>query len=512
MLPALAQEQPDEDIVRFAIERFEVVGNTILSPDEIDNVVKPFTGPGKTAGDVEKARDKLEKYYHEKGYPTALVNIPEQSVESGVVQLKVIESKIRRVRITGNEYFTMESILEKMPSFRPGEILYLPSIQDELAQVNAHPDLKVAPVLMPGKELGTIDVELKVKDKLPLHGSLELNNRSTHDTTDLRLNALIRYDNLWQKEHSISFQFQTSPQDTDEVRALAFSYVFPTFWNPDHVLALYGVMSDSEVAFGQGFETVGKGYILGLRNVIPFEPRDTYTHGLSLGLDYKDFDDTLSFSDDDDDTVTPITYLPLSVTYNSALNHHSGVTRFNAGLNMVFRSMVTDEEEFEDKRYESRGNYVYATLGVERYQPLPKDFQLTVKVDGQLSDQPLPSNEQYFAGGLKSVRGYKETEEVGDNAIHATVELAYPEFAGLFKLPDWAILSPHIFYDIANLEVLDPLPGQDQPNGLSGTGVGIRGQLSRYLNYEFSWGLALESTSNTESGDQQFYFVLKGQF
>jgi hemolysin activation/secretion protein len=501
-----------EGLVTFTINQFDIIGNTKLSPEEIENTLAPFLGEDKAAQDVEDARTILERYYHKQGYPTALVNIPEQTVESGTVQLQVIESNIRRVRITGNKYFTMESILKKMPSFRTGEILYLPKIQEELAQVNSHPDLKVAPVLMPGKELGTIDVELKVKDKLPLHGSLELNNRSTHNTTDLRLNALVRYDNLWQKEHSISLQYQTSPEDTEEVRALAVSYVMPAFWNPDHILALYGVASDSEVAFGEGFQTVGKGYIAGLRNVIPLPSRETYTHSMSLGVDYKDFDDTLSFVDDDDSTETPLTYMPLSLNYNSVLSHLGGATRFLVGFNVVLRGLVTDREEFEDKRYKSRGNYIYTTLGIERYQNLPWDFQLLVKGDGQISDQPLPSNEQYVAGGLNSVRGYMETEEAGDNAIHGTIELAYPPLAKRLGLPEWISISPHLFYDIASLRLIDPLPGQEQPGTFSGTGAGMRGTLSRSLEYEVSWGRALDDTSQSESGDQQFYFVVKGQF
>ncbi len=502
----------DGDTVSFQINSFEVSNNTVLSSMEIKNTLKPYTGQKKNAEDVEKARDALERYYHKQGYPTALVNIPEQTVEDGIVGLEVIESTIRRVRVTGNRYFTMESIRKRLPSFEPGEILFLPKVQEELAQINRNPDIKVAPVLMPGKKLGTIDVELKVKDKLPLHGSLELNNRSSHDTTDLRLNGIIHYDNLWQKEHSVCLQYQVSPEDADEVEAIAGSYVLPAPWNEDHMLAIYGVWSDSDIAFGQGFQTIGKGMIYGVRNVMPLPQVGNYNHNLSMGFDYKDFDDDLSFLDGGDTMKTPITYLPFSFSYNSSLSHLSGSTNFSGGINILFRGLVTDEKEFADKRFKSRANYVYATLGVERYQILPKGFQLFVKCDGQIADQPLPSNEQYFAGGLKSVRGYKEAEDAGDNAIHGTIELFYPELAKYLGLPDWCSISPNIFYDIAAMRIKDPLPGEDQPDTLTGTGAGIRGNLSRFFEYELSWGVALKETARTEKGDQELYFVMKGQF
>jgi hemolysin activation/secretion protein len=278
------------------------------------------------------------------------------------------------------------------------------------------------------------------------------------------------------------------------------------------MLAIYGVWSDSDIAFGEGFQSIGKGTIFGVRNVMPLPRVGNYNHSLSLGFDYKDYDDDLSFTDGTDTIETPITYLPFSVSYNSALDHHWGTTKFSGGLNVLFRGLVTDEKEFEDKRYKSRANYVYATLGVERYQLLPKGFQLFIKGDGQISDQPLPSNEQYFAGGLKSVRGYKETEEAGDNAIHGIFELLYPELAKRLGLPDWCIISPNLFYDIAKMSLKDRLPGEGKPDTLAGAGAGIRGSLSRYLDYEVSWGMALKETDRTEKGDHELYFLVKGQF
>ncbi len=511
IIPA-ACEEVDVAVQGFTVSRFDVIGNTKLEDEEIERVLEPYMGLNKTAQDVEKARTALEKYYHQQGYPTALVNIPEQTVEDESVQLKVIESKIRRVRITGNRYFTMEAILKKLPSFRPGEILYLPKVQKELAQVNCHPDLKVAPLLSPGKILGTIDVELKVKDKLPLHGSLELNNRSTHTTSDLRLSGLIHYDNLWQKEHSVSLQYQISPQDTKEVEALALSYVLSAPWNSDHILAIYGVWSDSNIAFGEGFQTVGKGYIVGLRNVIPLPMMENYAHSLSLGVDYKDFKDTLGFQSGEEDIRTPITYLPVSLGYNSTCNHHGGVTRFGLGLNAVFRNLVTEKKEFEDKRFKSRGNYSYATLTVERNQSLPGGFGFFAKGGLQVTDQPLPANEQYLAGGMKSVRGYKEAEMAGDNAIYGTAELFYPNAAGLLRLPGWIEIAPYLFYDIASLKLKDPLPGQYEPETLIGIGAGLRGTITRHLEYEMSWGAAQRGTDQTRTGNQELYFVLKSVF
>lgn len=286
-----------EEVQRFHIKGFIVEGNTLLADKpfaeiyddsprfdtlSVQEILEEFLGPDQTVEVIEAARDKLERSYHEQGYPTVLVNIPEQTVEDGFVKLQVVESVIRRVRVTGNRYFTMENILKDVPTLDEGEIIYMPHLQEELALVNRNPDMRVEPVLVPGKTFGTVDVELKVTDKLPLHGSLELNNRASADTSPLRLNGVLRYDNLWQKEHSVSLQYQTAPKKTEEVQVMAASYVMPTPWNDDHRLAFFSVWSDSQSAFGEGFQMIGSGYTFGARYVMPLAPYKLYTHNISV--------------------------------------------------------------------------------------------------------------------------------------------------------------------------------------------------------------------------------------
>lgn len=500
-----------EDPVSFEIRQYELLGNTLFTDQELQTRLRGFTGTQMNANDVEEARTALESFHHEKGYPTVLVNIPEQTVEDGLVYLQVIESKIRRVKVTGNRYFTMDNILSDLPSFAPGEVLYIPRVQMELGSVNRNRDLEVTPVLIPGKKLGTINVELKVKDHLPLHGHVELNNRSGHETEDLRLNVSIGYDNLWQREHSVSLQYQTAPQETSEVEVFALSYVWPAPWNDQHVLAVYGIQSDSETATGEGFEVVGKGTIFGARWVVPLPPNGDYAHNVTVGIDYKDFDEELG-TGTGEPLYTPITYLPLSFSYSASLPDRWGATQFSGGLNMALRGLVTDQREFEIKRYQATGNYLLATLGVERMQALPWKLRLFTKVDGQVASQPLISNEQYYAGGMQSVRGYKESEEAGDDAIHGTVELHAPDLGALLGWEDRFNCRPFLFYDVAAMSIQDPLPEEDGSSLLEGIGGGLRGTFLDAWEFEVAWAMALEDTGRIGEGDMRTHFKIRYVF
>ena len=530
--PAAGQDAPGEaDAASFTISGFKVNGNTLLpaKPIMLDeempilipnlaDILEEFEGDGKSIKDVEAARAKLEKTYHDLGYPTVLVNVPDQTLEEGIVVLEVVEGKVRRVRVTGNRYFTMADIVKDTPSLKPGAIIYLPRLQEELMVVNTHPDMKVEPTLMPGKDFGTVDVELKVEDKMPLHGSLELNNRNSVDTTDLRLNGMLRYDNLWQKGHSASGQFQTSPQDTDEVQVISASYVLPPPWQDEHRLAFFGIWSDSQTAFGEGFQTIGSGFIAGIRYVIPLTPYAMYTHNFTAGLDYKDFDETVGFTGEEDLT-TPMQYWPMSFSYSGTLPDEGGLTIFSAALNMSLRELGTDTEQFAIKRYQSRGGYLYGTFGVERRQKLPWQTALYGKLDGQVASEPLISNEQYTTGGMESVRGFKEASEAGDNAIHFTTELSTPDLLKSVNAKFPCNLEPFLFYDFAALSVKSPLEGQDSSFNLSGTGAGIRGKIAEHYSVEADWAIALTSSSEVSSGeptvsagDQEIYFKVKYTF
>lgn len=505
--------EPDE--LKFTIDAFEIMGNTVLPEKLVTATVNPFTGTNKTTRDVETARTTLETLYREKGYPTVLVNIPEQSITQGTVRLEVVEGRVRIMKVTGNRFFTKEKILKDLPSFAPGEIIYMPQARRELNIINRNPDFKVAPVLMPGKYPGTVDIEMKVKDKFPLHASLELNNRSTHSTTDLRLNGVIHYDNLWQKEHSISFQFQTSPEDTDEVRALSASYLLHAPWNDEHLLAVFGVWSDSDTAFGDQFQVIGEGFLVGVRYVVPLTEYHGYTHHLTLGIDYKDFDELLDFQDSDEenqDETVPINYIPLSVMYGSFLPDNTGRTGFSAGLSLGIRGTVSQQGDFENKRYKSRGNYVIAELGLERTQKLPGRLQLWNKLAGRMANQALISNEQLSAGGMASVRGYKESEVLGDSGFTSMLEFRSPDLMSLLEGTDQVKVIPYMFYDYATLRNKDPLPGESQPGQLHGVGIGVRGAFTRYLGYQVDWGVALANSEHTESGDSLVHFKVKGAF
>ncbi len=492
---AEANTQVEPAVNYFDIYEFQVEGNTKLTNLQIETAVYPHMGEKKSIDDVNKARDALEKTYHQAGYLTVLVDIPEQDVDKKIVRLNVTEGKVAKFRVKDSKYFSLGRIKALSPSVQEGQVPHFPTLQADITRLNRSSDKRVTPVLRAGKTFGTVEVDLKVEDTLPLHANLELNNRYSRDTTKPRLGGTIKYDNLWQREHSLSLNFLVSPENTDEVQVLSANYLW-RFDTSDILLALYGVRSKSNVATVGGVNILGDGTILGARLIKPLPNLDNYFHSISLGIDYKDFGQTIVFGTDFE---TPVTYAPLSASYSGTWQGATGRTQLNTGVNVGLRGFISDEAEFEARRVGASSNFFVAKIDLQRTQNLPKDFQLLAKIDGQYSGSPLIPNEQFLVGGADTVRGYLESEEAGDQGIHSTLELTSPV---LFKNVNWLQNTKlAAFYDIAKFRTIDPLPGQDRQSVLAGYGIGLRAKAWKNFNLNLDLAWALRDSAATEKGD-----------
>jgi hemolysin activation/secretion protein len=482
------QDAPSETKPHFDVFEFQVEGNTVLANDLIERAVYPFMGEGRSIDDVEAARTALEQVYRDRGYATVAVDIPPQKVVGGTIVLNVVEGRIARLRVQGSRYYSQDRIVAAVPALAEGSVPRLPEAQKQLAAVNTTLDKRVTPLLRPGKAPGTTEVDLQVEDQFPLHGSVEFNNHQSPNTTASRVLASLRYANLFQREHTIGLQFQTSPQNDSEVQVFVGSYSLPV---GDGTLVLSAVRSNSSSFVGGGIGVFGKGNTFGLRYLLPLGGDGSppgLSQSLTLGLDYKDFKQSLSLNDTTG-FKTPIRYMPFSLNYSGQRIDDSGVTEFGAGLVFAFRGLASKAQQFEDKRFQAKSSFVIAKFNLGRTQKLPRDYSFYASIDGQASGQPLVSNEQFIVGGVDSVRGYLESTQAGDVGLRGTLELRSPSLVsdeGRIDFVQW-----RAFFDIAHVLVRAPLPGTSSTFGLSSAGAGltVKAKPGFSLRADLAWPL-----------------------
>lgn len=501
----------------FTVSEYQIEGNSVLPATAIEQAVYPYLGADKTISDVEQARKSLEQVYQKSGYSTVFVDIPEQSVVSGVVRLRVTEGRIAKLSVTGARYYSLGRIRSQISGLAPGTVPYLPQVQGQMTAANrAAADRQITPVFRAGRTPGTVDVELKIKDQAPLHASLELNNRYSSNTSHTRAIGQVRYDNLWQREHSLSLQYQTAPQNSDEVQVAAATYLLRSE-NSDQLTALYVVHSSSDVAAVGDISVIGSGNIYGVRRIVPLPPGKQYFHSLALGVDVKDFKESVVLLGADG-VNTPIRYLPFSVAYNASLPGNSVTSQFSTTLNFSLRNLADkkidncggqQEDQFECKRRGAHSNYFYLKTEYQRTRKLPYDMSWTAKLSGQVASQPLISNEQLSAGGSDSVRGYRESERLGDDGWLAGMEWRSPSFVPGKSLQELLFV---MFAETARLRVKDPQPEQQSRFDLTGAGLGLRFIAWKNLKGELDWARALKDGATTKKDDGRFHFRLEYGF
>jgi hemolysin activation/secretion protein len=272
---------------RIFIHEYQVKGAHQLTRLEIEEAVYPYLGPGRTKDDVEKARSALEQAYRAKGYQAVSVQIPPQPWQDGSIILQVTEAPVGRLRVEGSRYFLPSQIKAMAPSLAEGKVLNFNDVKRDIIALNQLSDRTVTPSLHLGLMPGTVDVDLYVKDKFPMHGSLELNNRYSANTSELRLDGSVSYDNLWQLGHSIGGSFELAPQNVNEVKVFSGYYLarFPEMsWLS---LALQGTKQDSAVSTIGNLAVAGRGEVIGLQAVFVLPGGKEVSHTLTLGLDYK---------------------------------------------------------------------------------------------------------------------------------------------------------------------------------------------------------------------------------
>jgi hemolysin activation/secretion protein/AraC-like DNA-binding protein len=198
---------------KFKVSAYDVQGNTLLPPRTVKDILRRFTGEEVTFDTIRAAQGTLQMAYRERGYATVIVGLPQQTLDTnGIVQLKVTEGRLAEIRIVRNYHFSSNNVMRALPGLKTNTFLVDKLFQAELDRANANRDRQIYPELLPGPVEGTSALQLRVEDRLPLHGRFELNNQCTPGTPDLRINSSIQYDNLWQLEHSVGFQYGFSPQ------------------------------------------------------------------------------------------------------------------------------------------------------------------------------------------------------------------------------------------------------------------------------------------------------------
>jgi hemolysin activation/secretion protein len=499
---------PDGDaapVYYFDVREYRVLGNSVLPERDIETTLHSLLGDHKSLADVETARAALEKTYHDRGFGTVFVDIPEQDVSDHIIRLKVTEARLHEVHVLGARHYSERKILAALPAVAVGGVPDLLALHEQLAKLNQRSaDLSVLPVLSAGAEPGTVDLSLKVDDHLPFHGSVQFDNQYTPNTDPLRATVAFSYGNLFQEFDSLSAEYQIAPQKISEVNVVAANYAWTAFTTGLRP-SLSFIDSNSNVPAVGTDGVLGIGQIYGAR-LAYFLPGST-TQSITLGADYKHFRDTIGPAGGQP-IETPISYLNLSLAYSGSWSSDRQQLSVSTAANYGPRDPPNSAPDAASRPSQGESSYFYQRLEASVSEHLPKDFQLILRGAGQFTTDPLVTNEDFAISGADGVRGYLEAESLADKGLKGSIQLQTPT-AKLKSLP---LGDGFLFYDAGRASIIDPSAGEPALTELSSWGIGVHVVPGYWINGSLTWADPLRTTPYTRRGDSRLLFLLRGTF
>ena len=497
-----SREPPLSMRERVMVRQFELTGNAVFSAEELATVTAPYTHRALTAEELQEVRRQLTLYYVERGYLNSGAIIPDQSVEEGVVRIRIVEGRLSEVEVIGNTHLRAAYFQDRL---RPqaDAPLNVQELQDRLQLLQQNPLIEqLQAELAPGVRPGEGVLQLGVRESRPYEIGFAVanNNPPSVGATRAYLYGLDR--NLTGVGDSLGLSYGHSLESsTDDWRVF---YARPLNAR-DTTVQVWAEQNETSVIEDR-FDTLDitstlQTYGLSLTHPLYRTPQQTLSFGMNLERRHSES----SF----------LGGIPLPFTPDQEEDGQATVmvARFvqewlDRRLDQVIAARSTFSFGFDAfgatvNAYEPDGQFV-AWLGQLQWARRfgERDYQVIFKAILQLADDPLLPMEKCALGGLETVRGYPENTLVRDDCFVASLEFRVPVYqlplAGVSRGPNEGQVQLAAFADYGwakNKGEFDL-----EPNSIYSAGVGIRWDPSAKIHAALYWGYPFQEVNIGDEG------------
>ncbi|MCC0177137.1 ShlB/FhaC/HecB family hemolysin secretion/activation protein [Waterburya agarophytonicola K14] len=416
-----------EDDIDVPIQTVRVKGDTILTQAEVDGIAKPLEGKTVTLAELRLAIDDLTQIYLERGYITSRAVLDESSLDSGNIQIQIVEGSVKRIDVKGTK--RLENYVRDRVNLAAGTPLNSAKLEDSLRLLRLDPlfaNVEASISAGDNPEVGQSVVEVRVTESDRFNAKVSIDNYSPPSVGGERLGLKADYRSLFRGGDTITASFYPRFSALTDTFDFGLEYQIPV--NARNGTVTTGInINRNEVINPIGeelddleIEGESERFNLGFRQPIIQNPRQELA--LSLGFDYQD-GQTLLFqsgfpfglgSDENGETTTSV----LRFGQEYIKRQVSGAWAFRSQFNLGFGAFgaTENEEPIPD------GQFISWLGQMQRVQVLNSDNFLVIQADIQLTPDGLLPSQQFVIGGGQSVRGYRQNVRSGDNGLVISVE------------------------------------------------------------------------------------------
>jgi hemolysin activation/secretion protein len=264
--------------------------------------------------------------------------------------------------------------------------------------------------------------------------------------------------------------------------------------------------SSSTVPAAGTLGVLGKGDIYGSHITWPLLSTEATSQTILFGADYKHFFQDIAASPTES-LHTPVNYMNWSLGHQGVWRGETRVWSAFTSINFGIRGVVNEADDFENARFLARPNYMYLREDASVVQKLG-NWSVRLRITGQYTDEPLLAYEQYSIAGSDGVRGYLESEQLGDQAVKGTLQVESPP-AHFGRFGGGTLF---VFFDAGKMWVIDALPDTPDHASLRSIGAGFALNAPFGLTGLLTWAYPLAESVGTPAHDSRVLFLVRGAF
>ncbi len=512
LLGPLAPELTAEELK--SVRGIKVIGLKVPgSQAKLESSLMEFTKKNTLNVDTIKLiQSRIKGFYEKQEHPFVLIQVPKQDVTGGVLQFRIIESRIGQVTIEGNEWHSTR-VLKQFLGVEPGEELDQSKLMQNLNFINQDPFLQADLVYAQGAQDYTTDITLAVKERDQIQLYAGLDNYGVETVGRNRWFMGFNWGNAFGLGHTLAYQY-TASWHRKQFQGVTAQYIAPLTWH--HILNVYGGFSvvnphfSFPAAINHGWSAQAS-----VRYQIPLHLSSSLSHNIIVGGDFKRTNNTFEFSDNSPRAGQNVNLTQAVVEYKGSYGQNSYQLDFDGSLFWSPGEWVADQtnHDYESLRRGGSHSWVYFRGALSYLQRLPANWAFYLLSRGQVSSQNLLPSEQYGIGGYDTVRGYEQRTLNKDTAFLTTIEIRSPQIS----------FANHWCKDCVDglqfLAFLDYGWGTDhkaeirghKTDYLLGVGPGIRYAYSTNLTVQFDVGVKLHK-KHFNGGLAMINFSVIGSF
>ncbi len=487
----------------FRIREIKFSSNQIISKFRSKILTKDYLGKCLNLSQISELNQKISNYLAESGYATSRSNIPQQSIESGILKIEITESGLEKIIFREDNFFDQTQKFTAFGLVGKDEILDMKKIEQGLEQINRLSSNNATIKILPSSQENTsiIAVENNPKNSSRLSAAYDNNGvkltGARRETISFNQDNLLRLndnlvisrtandlDNNRKEQGSNSFSSSFSVPFTWCNLTLNYSKSSYFFHSGDIVNSKYtGTTSTKSAAF-DALLLKSKKFKLATNLLLTQRYNQNFSAGVKDSSSHKasfgsvSLPTTLFFNESS---------LFLKPTYSKSLNILDSQT--DGG------KLPSNVAHFEFDIFRFYANFSQKLKIVEA----PISYNLTF--DSQISKQTLYGVDQFAVGGVYSVRGFANGSIADDSGYNVKNEISVNLGRGFALTP---------FYDYGYVRS----KGGQQSGRLSGTGFKI-GFSQQYFsaNIIFSWAISKSQYLLQNYGENNaVYFNLASEF